>query len=170
MAYEPPVQRYLPKQIKKVEKMLEEYKSWQVTETKGTCELVNNAACRCHTPEGRRRLKNNKDKRCPCSVQSTSLPNKVKGKQHKFLRVHQAIAICNEWKIPLFVKGKLQSLFRLHCSHICGRGNCRTREHVKIEPESDNQARKLCHKLMIEDGKMTSNPNCQCNPKCVYNH
>ncbi len=164
-------ERYNVNQRKTVEWMLENYESWAVIDEKGTCKLVKNAACTCQTPEGRRRLKNKKDKTCRCKRQSTRCRNKVKGKQHSHLRVHQAQHILNEGKIPLWPKGKVPDHLRLHCSHICGRGNCRTKEHVTKDTQKDNDGRKKkCHALMIEDGKLTQNKYCTHSPKCIYNH
>ncbi len=77
----------MPNQVQKIAKMLYTCKNWQLIQTIDTCQLVKNCACRCHTPEGKKLLKNSKSKECPCQEQSANARNSVKGKKHTHLRV-----------------------------------------------------------------------------------
>ncbi len=157
------VERYSRIQKQQIEKLIADNSTvtkkktsppWKTIQTIGSCELVRNGAR-------------------PPKQQSVSVRTKMKGKINKRLRVHQAIFIVKEGKIPIWRRiQNISAANRKTISHICGRPLCKNPAHLKCESLKDNLQRCECHEFMKNSKDKLTNHCLHKNhdPPCLYNH
>ncbi len=154
-------QKYFRNEKIKIQKLIDEKSiptkekpnpPWKTVRTVGSCEEVRNGA------------------RLP-KKQSVACRNPVKRKYNKQLRVHQAVHIMKEGKIPIWRRIQhIAAEFRMTISHVCGRSLCKNSAHLKFESLKINLERCKCHAYMKEHNLTNHCLYETHDPPCLYNH
>ena len=157
----PKTQEYFKNEKIKIQKMIDEKSiptkenpnpGWKTVRRVGSCEEVRNGA------------------RLP-KKQSVSYRNRVKGKYAPRLRVHQAVMIMKEGKLPIWRRIQhIAAQFRMTISHICGRSLCKNEAHLELEDLKTNLERCKCHDYMKEHNLTNHCLFESHDPPCFYNH